>query len=123
MSQRGGGVIINMASIHSFLSNYRTSLYDGTKGAVLSTTRSLALELAKDHIRVVGVAPGVIEVPRYYDDPQYSSVESGKRIPWGRVGLPIDIARTCVFLASSDADFITGQTIIVDGGTATRLSL
>ena len=123
MCQRGGGVIINMASIHSFFSSYRTSLYDGTKGAVLNTTRSLALELAKDHIRVVGVAPGVIEVPRYFDDPAYSSSESAKRIPWGRVGLPIDIAKTCAFLASSDADFITGQTIIVDGGTSTRLPL
>ncbi len=123
MCERGGGVIINMASIHSFMSNYRTSLYDGTKGAILNTTRSLALELAKDHIRVVGVAPGVIEVPRYFDDPAYSSAESGKRVPWGRVGLPIDIAKTCVFLASADADFITGQTIIVDGGTTTRMSL
>ena len=123
MCARGGGVIINMASIHSFLSNYRTSLYDGTKGAILNTTRSLALELARDHIRVVGVAPGVIEVPRYFSDPAYSSSDAGRKVPWGRVGLPIDIAKTCAFLASSDADFITGQTIIVDGGTTTHLAL
>ncbi|MHB9034466.1 MAG: SDR family NAD(P)-dependent oxidoreductase [Anaerolineae bacterium] len=123
MRAQGGGVIINMASVHSFLSSDRTSLYDGTKGAILNTTRALGLELAQYHIRVVGVAPGAIEVPRYFDSPNYSSAETGKHVPWGRVGLPIDIAKTCAFLASPDADFITGQTIIVDGGTTTRLAL
>jgi NAD(P)-dependent dehydrogenase (short-subunit alcohol dehydrogenase family) len=123
MRERVGGVIINMASVHAYVSNYRTSLYDGTKGAIVNTTRSLALELARDHIRVVGVAPGVIEVPRYFDNPAYSSAESSQRVPWGRVGLPIDIAKACTFLASADADFITGETLIVDGGTTTRISL
>lgn len=122
MRQRGGGVIINMASVHSFASTSQTSLYDGTKGAIVNTTRALALELAPYHIRVVGVAPGVIEVPRYFG-PGYNSEDTGKRVPWGRVGLPIDIAKTCAFLASTDADFIDGQTIIVDGGTLAKMSL
>ena len=123
MRDRGGGVIINMASVHSFASSGSTSLYDGTKGAIVNTTRALALELAPDHIRVVGVAPGVIEVPRYFDSPNYDTLATGKRVPWGRVGLPIDIAKTCAFLASADADFITGQTLIVDGGTMTKMAL
>ena len=123
MRQRGGGVIINMASIHSFASTSQTSLYDGAKGAVVNTTRALALELAPYHIRVVGVAPGVIEVPRYFDSPGYNPENAGKRVPWGRVGLPIDIAKTCAFLASTDADFIDGQTIIVDGGTLAKMAL
>ena len=123
MRQRGGGVIINMASVHSYASTSQTSLYDGTKGAIVNTTRALALELAQYHIRVVGVAPGCIEVPRYFDNPAYNSETTGKRVPWGRVGLPIDIAKTCAFLASTDADFIDGQTIIVDGGTLTQMAL
>jgi NAD(P)-dependent dehydrogenase (short-subunit alcohol dehydrogenase family) len=122
MRQRGSGVIINMASVHSFASTSQTSLYDGTKGAIVNTTRALALELAPYHIRVVGVAPGVIEVPRYFG-PGYNSEDTGKCVPWGRVGLPIDIAKTCAFLASTDADFIDGQTIIVDGGTIAKMAL
>jgi NAD(P)-dependent dehydrogenase (short-subunit alcohol dehydrogenase family) len=124
MREHGGGVIINMVSIHALTSYPQHSLYDGTKGAIAATTRSLALELAPYHIRVVGVAPGAIEVPRYYTErADYRREELARRIPWRRVGMPIDIAKLCAFLASDDADFIVGSIIVADGGTTARMSL
>lgn len=124
MREHGGGVIINMVSIHALASYPQHSLYDGTKGAIAATTRSLALELAPYHIRVVGVAPGAIEVPRYYTErADYRREELARRIPWRRVGMPIDIAKLCAFLASDDADFIVGSVIVADGGTMARMSL
>ena len=124
MREHGGGVIINMVSIHALTSYPQHSLYDGTKGAIAATTRSLALELAPYHIRVVGVAPGAIEVPRYYTErADYRREELARRIPWRRVGMPIDIAKLCAFLALDDADFIVGSIIVADGGTTARMSL
>lgn len=124
MRARGGGVIINMLSIHAMVSAAGWSLYDGTKGAIAAWTRELALELAPYHIRVVGVAPGAIEVPRYYTAIRnYSTAEMAKRIPWGRVGWPSDIAKLCAFLASDDADFIVGSIVVSDGGTTAQMAL
>ena len=124
MRDHGDGVIINMLSIHALTSYPQHSLYDGTKGAIAAMTRSLALELAPYHIRVVGVAPGAIEVPRYYvEKADYSREELARRIPWQRVGMPIDIAKTCAFLASEEADFIVGAILVSDGGTTARMSL
>lgn len=124
MRENGGGVIINMLSIHGLVSFTHHSLYDGTKGAIAATTRELSIELAPYHIRVVGVAPGCIEVPRYYTDrSNYDREAMGRRIPIGHVGMPLDVAKTCAFLASEDARFIDGTTIVVDGGTTSRMSL
>ncbi len=122
--ERSRGVIINMLSIHGLASMPQHSLYDGTKGAIASWTRELALELAPHGIRVVGVAPGAIEVPRYYKEKEeYRREDLARRIPWGRVGMPDDIAKACAFLASDDADFIVGAIIVSDGGTTARMSL
>lgn len=63
------------------------------------------------------------ETPRYFDDPMYSSKKGGAMIPTGRVGKPVDIAAVVAFLASDAADFLTGQTIYVDGGTTAKLSV
>jgi NAD(P)-dependent dehydrogenase (short-subunit alcohol dehydrogenase family) len=123
MREQGGGVIINILSIHALAAYPRHSLYDGTKGAIAAWTRSLALELAPHRIRVVGVAPGAIEVPRYYASPTYNREALGRRIPWGRVGFPADIAKACAFLASDDAEFIVGAILVVDGGTTARMAL
>ena len=123
MSAHGGGVIINMTSIHGLKSFPRHTLYDGTKGAIVAWTRALALELAPHGIRAVAVAPGAIEVPRYADIPNYGREALARQIPRGRVGVPQDIAKTCAFLASEDADFIVGTTVVCDGGTKSRMAL
>lgn len=124
MRDSGGGVIINMLSIHALQGQAGFSLYDGTKGAIAAWTRTIALELAPYRIRVVGVAPGAIEVPRYFDQiPGYTTEKAGRRIPWGRVGQPIDVARVCAFLASEDADFVVGEIVVVDGGTLAQFAL
>ena len=79
-------------------------------------TRSLAIELAPRHVRVNAIGPGVIEVPRYFEMPGYTTDFGHTLIPWGRVGNPMDIAPAVAFLAGDGAEFITGQTLYVDGG-------
>lgn len=117
------GTIINMTSVHALASMPSHTVYEATKGAIATWTRGLAVELAPLHIRVNAVAPGAIEVPRYYDRKDYSPDEMGGRIPWGEVGRPLDIAHMCAFLASDRAGYITGATFVVDGGLAARMSL
>ncbi len=85
---------------------------------------ALALELAPLHVTVNCVAPGLIEVERYYAQfGWYDRAEAAKNVPVGRVGFPADIAGLVAFLSSDEADFITGQIIYVDGGQSTKLAL
>jgi len=118
MLKEGHGVILNMASIHALGGIQEYSVYASTKGAIVAFTRQLAIELAPRGIRVNGIAPGVIEVENYYKAvPDFDPQAFGRNIPAGFVGQPCDIARAAVFLASEDARFIIGQTLVVDGGT------
>jgi NAD(P)-dependent dehydrogenase (short-subunit alcohol dehydrogenase family) len=119
--ERGGGSILNLTSVHGFGGFPNHSAYAATKGAIISFTRQLATELASQHIRVNAIGPGLIEVPRYFDNPDYTSEDGAKRVPWGRVGKPHDIATTAAFLVSDTADFITGQVLYVDGGATARM--
>ncbi|MEW5814042.1 MAG: SDR family oxidoreductase [Spirochaetota bacterium] len=116
------GVIINITSIHAFQGYTDHSVYAGTKGAIVAYTRQLAIELAPKGVRVNAIAPGAIPAEKHFRfSPDVSSKsaikEFGKKIPCGFAGNPLDIAKVAVFLATDDARYIVGQTLIVDGGT------
>lgn len=127
MKKRGGGAIINFASQAGRRGEPNITVYCSTKAAVISITQSLALELARDNIRVNGIAPGVIDTPMWkHVDAQFAEYEKkpigqkkrevGEAVPLGRMGDPEDVADPCVFLASDEARYITAQTLNVDGG-------
>jgi NAD(P)-dependent dehydrogenase (short-subunit alcohol dehydrogenase family) len=124
MSRQGGGKIIFIGSIHGTLTSTTFGPYAASKGGINMITRQLALELAPLKINVNCVAPGVIEVERYYKQfPWYNREETARNVPWGRVGFPEDVANLVAVLASDEADFITGQIIYVDGGQTAKLAL
>ena len=120
MTPRGGGVIINIGSGSNKEPFPKLAAYTASKGGIEMLTRVAAVELGPSGIRVNCVAPGAIEIERTREEnPDYGSV--WRRVtPLGRVGTPVDVGRTVVFLASDDASFITGQTIWVDGGLFTQ---
>jgi NAD(P)-dependent dehydrogenase (short-subunit alcohol dehydrogenase family) len=112
------GVVINLSSVHAYEGYPQHAVYAGTKGAIVAYTRELAIELAPQGIRVNAIAPGHITVENHYKViPNFDPSKLGDVIPAGFGGTPEDIARVAIFLASDDARFILGQTLIVDGGT------
>jgi len=124
MIAQGAGSIINITSIHAFAGLQEHSVYAGTRGAIVSYTRELAIELAPKGIRVNAVCPGSIAVENYNIVLENFDPEAaGKNIPIGRIGRPADIAGAVAFLASDDAQFILGQTLIVDGGTTSFMAI
>lgn len=123
MRAQGKGAIINISSIHAFAGFQEHTVYAGTRGAIVAFTRSLAIELAHEGIRVAGVAPGGVVVENYaalYQN--YSREAQARSIPAGFVGKPDDIARAVLFLASDDARYVVGHTLIVDGGTTSWMA-
>jgi NAD(P)-dependent dehydrogenase (short-subunit alcohol dehydrogenase family) len=112
-----GGCVINTTSVTAFRGSDHLIDYSSTKGAIVSFTRSLAKNLAKDGIRVNGVAPGPIWTPLITESFDREHIKNfGKKTPMGRAGYPFEVAPAYVFLASDDATYITGQIIHVNGG-------
>jgi 3-oxoacyl-[acyl-carrier protein] reductase len=110
------GRIINMSSVSGIVGNPGQTNYSASKAGLIGMTRSLALELAKRHVTVNAVAPGFIESDMTRVLGELVIEEVTKRIPMRRIGSPADIAAAVLFLASDAAAYITGQTIVVDGG-------
>ena len=124
MKAQGGGVILNTASTAGIRPRPGLAVYNASKAAVITLTKTLAVELAPHRIRVVSICPVATDTPML---PSFIGVERGadeaegrrrfiSTIPWGRLNRPEDIARAAVFLASSDAEMVTGTAFEVDGG-------
>jgi NAD(P)-dependent dehydrogenase (short-subunit alcohol dehydrogenase family) len=118
MRANGGGRIINIVSDAAYKGSVRGVAYAASKAGLVAVTRSLARALAKDHILVNAIAPGVT------DTAQSNLSEADRKkyvrqIPLGRVGRPKDIAQAALFLAGPASSYITGQTIHVNGGSST----
>jgi glucose 1-dehydrogenase len=119
----GGGKIINVTSVHADNPNAGGADYDCSKGAVRMLTRTLALELAPHQINVNSLAPGMVLTPfnqAAIDDPDLLE-QQVQSIPWKRAAEPSEIAKLAVFLASSDADYVTGASYVMDGGLMINL--
>jgi NAD(P)-dependent dehydrogenase (short-subunit alcohol dehydrogenase family) len=112
------GKIVSIASIAGFVGFPASALHSATKGALVAVTRDLALNYAKYRINVNAIAPGVIETPMTADILRDEAEKNLllENIPYGRIGRPEDIANGVVFLVSDDSEYITGQTLVIDGG-------
>jgi NAD(P)-dependent dehydrogenase (short-subunit alcohol dehydrogenase family) len=124
MRRRQRGSIVNIASIHAFMTSKGKFPYAAAKSGVVGLTRSLALDEAKYGIRVNAVCPGYTRTRMLgidsTDDPEATEREMAAIHPLGRIGEPIEIANVVAFLASDEASFITGASILVDGGLSAR---
>jgi len=119
LRMKGGGAIVNVSSIHAEETTPLVSSYAAAKAALLSLTRSAALEGKPKGIRVNAILPGAIDTPMLWDNP---NVKSGQeKIDPADVGKPEDVAATIAYLASDDAAFVQGAALRVDGGRLDRL--
>jgi len=124
MIKRGGGAIVNTASVQAFASQKTVAAYAASKGAVVSLTTTVALDHAADNIRCNCIAPGTIHTPMLDwaaekfspDDPEKIVKEWGELHPIGRVGQSDEVAKLVLFLASDDSSFCTGGCYRIDGG-------
>lgn len=117
-SNGGGGRIINVTSVHEEIPMEGAGAYDATKGGLRMLTRTLALEISADRITVNNIAPGMILTPmnqEAMEDPEKRD-EKTQRIPWKRAGRPEEVAKLALYLASVDAEYVTGASFFIDGG-------
>ncbi|MBT2556342.1 SDR family oxidoreductase [Hymenobacter sp. ISL-91] len=113
-----GGAIVAISSVHSFQTTPNVVPYAASKGAMDAFVRGLSQEIPHTHARVNSVAPGAVDTPMLWSNP---NVKSGKEKITGQVGTPEEIAAAVCFLASSEASFINGTTLAVDGGRLAAL--
>ncbi len=119
MSERKDGAIILVSSIGGLVGSNVIGAYNVSKAADLQMVRNLAIELGADNVRVNAIAPGVVRTDfarALWEDPK-AEAELRRIVPLGRIGEPENIAGAAVFLASRAGEYVTGQTIVVDGGT------
>ena len=110
------GSIINIASVIGIMGNAGQANYAASKGGLIAFTKSCAREFASRGVRVNAIAPGFIETEMTATLPEDVVAGYAKAIPLQKMGTPADVAKTCLFLASQASEYITGQTIAVDGG-------
>ena len=116
MKEQGGGKIINIASVVGEIGNFGQANYAASKGGVIAFTKTVAKEYAKDGILVNAVAPGFINTKMVQNIPEKVMQKILDQIPLGRLGGPEEVAKLVCFLASDDANYITGQVININGG-------
>ncbi|HEY0500885.1 MAG TPA: SDR family oxidoreductase [Kutzneria sp.] len=114
-----GGSIINIASIGGLAPEIGIGYYNATKAAVIHLTRQFAMELAPT-TRVNAIAPGVVRTHLARGLWENNEEQLNKALPLGRIGEPEDIAKAAVFLAGDDSSWMTGQTLVIDGGATIR---
>ena len=123
LRKRPGNIVITASKV-GLVAQYNTPIYNASKGAVITLTKSLAIDYAKEGIRVNCVCPGIIDTPLFRDyieglpDPERELQEHSVAQPLGRLGTAEDCATVALFLASDDAGFVTGVPLLVDGGYA-----
>jgi NAD(P)-dependent dehydrogenase (short-subunit alcohol dehydrogenase family) len=118
LKQRGGGAIVNMASVAGLIGSAGFATYSASKHGVIGLTKSAALETARNGIRVNAVCPAVIETPmgeRIFGAPEVKPHAIGLH-PIGRFGKPMEVAEAVVWMCSDRASFMTGQSLVLDGG-------
>ena len=129
----GGGAIVNVSSVHAVQTSMNIAAYAASKGGLLALTRAIAIEFAKDNIRVNAILPGAVDTPmlraglnrgHLKGEDIYTRLDNlARKTVNGRVGKPEEIAHAIYFLAdNTQSSFMTGQAMIVDGGATARLS-
>ncbi len=122
MRKAGSGSIVNISSIGGIRPHWAGLPYDVTKGGIDMMTKVMALNLAREGVRVNAIAPGPIQIERSRPLDSKESKEVAARVPMARFGFPTEIGAAVAFLISPDASYITGHVMVVDGGTVVQLS-
>jgi NAD(P)-dependent dehydrogenase (short-subunit alcohol dehydrogenase family) len=123
MAEKRGGKIVNLASTSSFVAGRQEVPYAISKAGVRMLTAAAAAELAPYHVNVNAIAPGLIKTPlteKHFPSPKALEERVKAKTPMGRAGSPGDLVGAVVFLCSADADYVTGHTLVVDGGWLTQ---